>query len=206
MKPVSRLDLVLRLVGPVALALAASACSMSSLLGGGGKTPATLLRLTPQAALQGETVRSSSAGQAVTIAIPIIGKELRTTRVPAITYTEVAYIEDLQWVDTPDRLFQDLLAETVRRTTGRVVLDPKQSVLDPGITVSGQLHRFGYDAAERAVIVRYDGALSTAGGTRVETRRFEAKVLAAADAASVGPALNQAANQVALEAAAWIGR
>jgi cholesterol transport system auxiliary component len=197
---------VSHLAVPVALALALSACSMSSLLGGGGKTPATLLRLTPQAALQGDTVRSSSAGQAVTIAIPIIGKELRTTRVPAITYTEVAYIENLQWVDTPDRLFQDLLAETVRRTTGRVVLDPKQSVLDPGITVSGQLHRFGYDAAEQAVIVRYDGALSTAGGTRVETRRFEAKVPATGDAASVGPALNQAANQVALEAAAWIGR
>jgi cholesterol transport system auxiliary component len=197
---------VSRLAVPVALSLALSACSLGGLLGGGGKTPATLLRLTPQAALQGDTVRSSSAGQAVTIAIPIIGKELRTTRVPAITYTEVAYIEDLQWVDTPDRLFQDLLAETVRRTTGRVVLDPKQSVLDPGITVSGQLHRFGYDAAEQAVIVRYDGALSTAGGTRVETRRFEAKVPANGDAASVGPALNQAANQVALEAAAWIGR
>ena len=206
MKTVMRKGLVLRLVGPVALAIAISGCSMSSLLGGGGKTPATLLRLTPQAALQGDTVRSSSAGEAVTIAIPIIGKELRTTRVPAITYTEVAYIEDLMWVDTPDRLFQDLLAETVRRTTGRVVLDPKQSVLDPGITVSGQLHRFGYDAAEQAVIVRYDGALSTAGGTRVETRRFEAKVPATGDAASVGPALNQAANQVALEAATWIGR
>ena len=200
MKPVSRLAV------PAALAMALSACSLGSLMGGGGKTPATLLRLTPQAALQGDTVRSSTAGQAVTIAIPIIGKELRTTRVPAITYTEVAYIPDLQWVDTPDRLFQDLLAETVRRTTGRVVLDPKQSVLDPGITVSGQLHRFGYDAAEQAVIVRYDGALSTAGGTRVETRRFEAKVPTAADAASVGRALNVAANQVALEAASWIGR
>ena len=196
----------LHLAVPVALAIAISGCSMSSLLGGGGKEPASLLRLTPQAALQAETARSSSAGEAVTIAIPVIGKELRTTRVPAITYTQVAYIEDLQWVDTPDRLFQDLLAETVRRTTGRVVLDPKQSVLDPGITVSGQLHRMGYDAAEQAVVVRFDGALSSAGGTRVETRRFEAKVPAAADAASVGPALNQAANQVAIEAARWIGR
>ena len=200
MKPVSRLAV------PVALAIALTGCSIGSMLGGGGKAPATLLRLTPQAALQGDAARSSTAGEAVTIAIPVIGKELRTTRVPAITYTQVAYIEDLVWVDTPDRLFQDLLAETVRRTTGRVVLDPKQSVLDPGITVSGQLHRFGYDAAEQAVVVRYDGALSTAGGTRVETRRFEAKVPAAGDAASVGPALNQAANQVALEAAAWIGR
>src|SRR4028119_1592832 len=192
MKPVLRLDLAMRVIGPVALAISVSACSLGGLLGG-GKTPTTLLRLTPQAALQGSTVRSSTAGEAVTIAIPIIGKELRTTRVPAITYTEVAYIKDVQWVDTPDRLFQDLLAETVRRTTGRVVLDPKQSALDPGVTVTGQIHRFGYDAAEQAVIVRFDGARSTAGGTAVETRRFEAKIASAVDAPSVGAALNQAA-------------
>ena len=200
MKPVSRIAVA------VALALTVSACSIGSLLGG-GKAPTTLLRLTPQAALQGDVTRSASAGEAVTIVLPIIAKELRTTRVPAqVDTTSVAYIEDLQWIDTPDRLFQDLLAETVRRTTGRVVLDPKQSGLDPGITVSGQLHRFGYDAAEQAVVVRFDGAMTTAGGTRVETRRFEARVPAAGDAASVGPALNQAANQVALEAASWIGR
>ena len=41
---------------------------------------------------------------------------------------------DLQLVDTPDRLFQSLLAETVRRTTNRVVLDPSQTALDPGLT------------------------------------------------------------------------
>ncbi|HEU4704708.1 MAG TPA: ABC-type transport auxiliary lipoprotein family protein, partial [Sphingomicrobium sp.] len=190
----------------VAVAIGLGACSLGGLLGG-GKTPPTLLKLTPQAAEQGEMARSASAGEAVTISVPVIAKELRTVRVPAqVSHMEVAYIQDLQWVDTPDRLFQDLLAETVRRTTGRVVLDPKQALLDPGVVVSGQLHKMGYDAAEQAVIVRFDGALSAAGGTRVETRRFEAKVPASGDAASVGPALNQAANQVALEAASWIGR
>ena len=54
---------------------------------------------------------------------------------------------NLQWVDTPDQLFQDLLAETVRRTTNRVVLDPRQTALDPGLLVTGELQRFGYDAA-----------------------------------------------------------
>jgi cholesterol transport system auxiliary component len=197
---------LLRFAIPVAAALMVGGCSLGGLLGG-GKAPLTLLRLTPQAALQGEAVRSASAGEAITIAVPIVGKELRTIRVPAqVSQNEVAYIEDLQWVDTPDRLFQDLLSETVRRTTGRVVLDPKQSLLDPGVTVTGQLHRFGYDAAEQAVIVRFDGARSAAGGTSVETRRFEARVPAAGDAATVGPALNQAANQVAIEAAAWIAR
>ena len=197
---------LLRISVPLTLAAALGACSLSGLLGG-GKTPPTLLTLTPQAALQGDVARSASAGEAVTIAVPVIAKELRTVRVPAqVSHMEVAYIEDLQWVDTPDRLFQALLSETVRRTTGRVVLDPKQANLDPGISVSGQLHKMGYDAAEQAVIVRFDAAMSTAGGTRVDTRRFEAKVPTTDDAPNVGAALNQAANQVALEAASWIGR
>ena len=47
--------------------------------------------------------------------------------------------------------------------------------------------------------------LSTEGGTRVETRRFTATVPADGTSATVAPALNQAANQVATEVAAWIG-
>src|SRR5678816_2685360 len=93
-------------------------------------------------------------------------KELRGVRVPAqVGPTAVAYIKGLQWVDTPDRLFQDLLEETVLRTTNRVVIDPKQSTLDPGLIVSGQLSRFGYEAGEGTVIVRYDAALSASGGS-----------------------------------------
>lgn len=200
------MNFLLRLTAPIALATAVSACSLGGLLGG-GKAPPTLLTLTSEAPMPGDTVRASSAGEAVTIALPIVAKEIRTIRVPArVSETEVAYVKDLQWVDTPDRLFQDLLAETVRRTTGRVVLDPKQATLDPGVVVSGQLFQFGYDAAAQSVIVRFDGALTTGGGARVETRRFEARVPSSDDAASVGPALNRAANQVALEAASWIGR
>ena len=111
----------------------------------------------------------------------------------------------MQWVESPDRLFQDLVQETVVRTTGRVVLDPRQSALDPGLHLTGTLTRFGYDAQEGAVIVRYDGALSTVGGNRVETRRFEAREPADGTASTVGPALNAAANRVAMDVAQWIG-
>ena len=121
-----------------------------------------------------------------------------------VTPTDVQYVTNLQWVDTPDRLFQDLLGETVRRTTNRVVLDPDQVGLDPGLLVSGELQRFGYDASTGQVIVQYDGALSAEGGTRVETRRFTATAPADGTAATVGPALNRAANEVALEVARWI--
>ena len=63
--------------------------------------------------------------------------------------------------------------------------------------VNGELQRFGYDASTGQVVVSYDGSLSTAGGNRVETRRFTATAPADGTAASVGPALNRAANQVA---------
>jgi cholesterol transport system auxiliary component len=199
------MKLPLRLAAPIALVFALSACSLSGLMGG-GKAPAMLLSLTPEAPLPEQIVRSANAGETVTIGVPVVAKELRAVRVPVqVSPTQVAYVTDLQWVDTPDRLFQGLLAETVRRTTGRVVLDSQQATLDPGLVVSGQLQRFGYDQASGEVIVRYDAAKSTAGGARVDTRRFEARAPASGDAATVGPALNQAANRVALEVASWIG-
>lgn len=196
----------LRLFAPIAVALALGGCSLSGLLGGGGKPPATLLTLTPEAPDPGAITRTANAGQAVTIAVPIVSKELRTVRIPVqVTPTDVQYVANAQWVDTPDRLFQDLVAETVRRTTNRVVLDPRQSALDPGLMVTGELQQFGYDAQTGQAVVVYDGSLSTEGGTRVETRRFTASVPADGTGATVGPALNQAANQVAGEIARWIG-
>jgi cholesterol transport system auxiliary component len=196
----------MRLLAGVALALCVGGCSIGGLLGGGGKPPAYLLTLTPQAADPGQIARTANAGQSVTIAVPVVSKELRTVRVPVkVGPTDLQYVSNLQWVDTPDRLFADLVAETVRRTTNRVVLDPGQSTLDPGLLVTGELQSFGYDAQTGQVIIQYDGALSTAGGSRVETRRFTATVPADGTAGTVGPALNQAANQVAAEVAQWIG-
>jgi cholesterol transport system auxiliary component len=200
------MTLLLRRFAPVVLVAALGACSLSGMLGGGGKAPATLLTLTPEAADPGPIARAASAGQAVTIAVPTISKENRTPRIPVqITPTDIQYVTDLQMVDTPDRLFQELLAETVRRTTNRVVLDPSQAAFDPGLTVSGQLARFGYDAQSGQATIVYDGALSTAGGSRVETRRFTASAPADGTAATVGPALNRAANAIALEVAQWVG-
>ena len=186
--------------------IALGAVALAACLGGGKKVPAYLLTLTPSAAPSANAVRSADAGQAVTIDVPVIPEAINTVRVPALVGpTAIAYIQGLQWVETPDRLFQNLVQETVLRTTGRVVLDPRQSSLDPGLKLTGNLSRFGYDAYEHAVVVRYDGALSTAGGTRVESRRFEAKIPADGTAGTVGPALNQAANQVAAQVAQWIG-
>lgn len=198
--------LLTKIVASVALAGAVGGCSLGGLLGGGAKPPPTLQTLTPQAPDPGPIARTVNAGQAVTINVPVIDKELRSTRVPVqLTPTDIQYVSNLQWVDTPDRLFQDLLEETVRRTTNRVVLDPQQTTLDPGLLVTGALQRFGYDASTGQVVVIYDASLSTEGGNRVETRRFTATAPSDGSAGTVGPALNQAANQVALEVARWIG-
>ena len=173
---------------------------------GGKKLPPTLLTLTSSALAPASISRIAAPGEAITIDVPVVPKELASTRVPALVGpTAVAYIKDLLWVDAPDKLFQDLLQETTLRTTSRVVLDPRQASLDPGVSLSGTLTRFGYDTATGAVVVRYDGALASAGGTRVATRRFEASVPADGTAATVGPALNAAANQVATEVARWVG-
>jgi cholesterol transport system auxiliary component len=200
------MKLLIRTGSAIALAASLSACSLGGMLGGGSKPPVTLVTLTPEAAEPASIARTALPGQAVTISTPAVERELGTVRVPVqLTPSDVQYVANLQLVDSPAKLFQGLLEETVRRTTSRVVLDPSQTSLDPGLTVSGELQRFGYDASTGQVVVTYDGSLAAAGGNRVETRRFTATAPADGTAASVGPALNRAANQVALDVAKWIG-
>lgn len=188
----------------VAGSLALAGCSVGGLIGGSTKVPASLFTLSPEAPDPGAITRAVTAGQAVTISTPSTPKELRTVRVPVqVTPTDIQYVANLEWIDTPDKLFQAVVAETVRRTTNRVVLDPRQTSLEPGVMVAGALQRFGYDASSGQVTVVYDAEL--AAGSRVEARRFTASAPADGTARSVGPALNRAANQVALEVAQWIG-
>jgi cholesterol transport system auxiliary component len=197
---------LMRTAGALALAMTLGGCSLGGLLGGGGKGPTTLVTLTPEAPAPAAIARSAAAGQAVTITTPSTAKELEAVRVPVqVTPTDIQYVTNLQLVDVPARLFRDLVAETVRRTTSRVVLNPDQTSLDPGVTLTGVLQRFGYDAASGQVVVTYDASLATGGGNAVQTRRFTAAAPADGTAATVAPALNRAANQVAQDVARWIG-
>lgn len=197
---------LLKRAGPaIALLAALGGCSLGGLVGG-GKPPTSLVTLTPEAPEPAQMTRSAAAGLAVTITTPTVRKELAVVRVPVqLSPTSIQYVANLQLVDTPDRLFRGLLEETVRRTTNRVVLDPSQTTLDPGVTVTGELQRFGYDVAGSQVVVTFDASMSGAGGKGVQTRRFTTSAPADGTAATVGPALNRAANQVALDVARWIG-
>jgi cholesterol transport system auxiliary component len=187
----------MRLLLPALAAFALAGCF------GGAKVPPTLLTLT-SAAADGRFERTAAAGEAVTVEVPVTSREIRQVRVPVLEGPgQVTYVQDLQYVETPDRLFQQLLSETVRRTTGRVVIDPAQSGIDPGTRVAGVLHRFGFDTQLGQVVVTYD-ATATRGAT-VQTRRFTATAPADGTAATVGPAINAAANEVARQFAGWIG-
>lgn len=173
----------------------------------GGKVPPSLMTLQSAAVVPVQTNRSAATGDTITVVAPALVQEINTNRVPVRSGgVAIAYVEDAQWVDTPDTLFRDLLSETIAARTGRVVLSDKQRTLDPGARLTGQLLAFSVDADRSEVVVTYDAALLRSQGTRVETRRSEARVpVAAVERAAVAAAMNQAANQVAGDIATWIG-
>lgn len=189
----------------LALLLAAPLAGCISLA---AKPPASLLTLSPGAALPvGETRKSDAAGT-ITIAVPVVSQELSTSRVPVHSGgTAIAYVKDAQWVEPPARLFARLLADTVGARTGRMVLSYRQSRLDPGAQLGGEIRVFGIDAESHEAVVTFDGSLQRGAEPVFEKRRFEARVaVPKIDSQHVGPALNEAANQVADQVAEWVGK
>ncbi len=184
------------------LLLALSGCGLL-----GGKVPPSLMTLQSAAVVPVQTNRSAASGDTITVIKPATVQEINTNRVPVRSGgVAVAYVADAQWVDTPSTLFRDLLSETIAARTGRVVLSDAQRTLDPGARLTGQLLAFSVDADRNEVVVTYDAALLRSQGTRVETRRSEARVpVTAIERAAVAAAMNQAANQVAGDIATWIG-
>lgn len=191
------------LIAPLALPL--SAC-----ISFGGKPPSSLLTL--DAAVEtpvGET-RSSAGSATMTVTIPNVPHELATNRIPVHSGgTAIAYVKDAQWVEAPPRLFARLVSDTIAVRTGRVILNPRQSQLDPGAMLSGELRMFGVEASGDAgtAVVTYDAVLVRGEPGVFEKRRFEARVpVSPIEAAAVSAALSEAANRVAAEVSDWVGR
>ncbi len=174
----------------------------------GAKPPPSLLTLQAQSAPTVGQTQDSARAKSITIQVPTTPQELATARVPVQEdATSIAYVKDAQWAEPPARLFARLMADTLTARVNRVVLSARDSVSDPGDRLSGELRQFGLDATRRDAVVTFDAALQRDGQTGVEKRRFEARVpVGRIDAASVGPALNQAANQVAQQVSDWVGR
>ncbi|MDQ1229531.1 cholesterol transport system auxiliary component [Sphingomonas sp. SORGH_AS 879] len=174
----------------------------------GAKPPPSLLTLQAQSAPVVGQTQDSEPGKSITIQVPSSPQELATARVPVQeNATSIAYVKDAQWAEPPTRLFARLMADTLTARAGRVVLSARESIGDPGDRLGGELRQFGMDATRREAVVMFDAALQRDGQTSIEKRRFEARVpVGKIDAESVGPALNQAANQVAQQVSDWVGR
>jgi cholesterol transport system auxiliary component len=191
------------------LTLALSGCSVSGLLGG-GKPAAYLLTLTADqtpTANGGAPVRPDAV---LAVSLPMVPQAIAVNRIPVSKGgNAIAYVKDAAWVEPPARMFQRMLAETVRSKTGRTVLDPKQLPVATGQVLSGHLLRF--DIAETSpgagrAIVTYDATIVSNAGKTIRTRRFEAsEAVSTIEARAAGSALNKAANTVAADVAAWVG-
>lgn len=170
----------------------------------GAKAPRQLLTLNATDAVAIGVTRTTANGQTVTILSPSVPAAIAAPRVPVYRGDiAIAYVKDAAWIDSPARLFQRLLSETVAAKTGRIVVDLRQSTGDPGLRIQGTLLKFGIDEARSEAVVTYDAVIVREA--ELDSRRFERRVrVDVIDALTVGPALNTAANGVASDVADWI--
>lgn len=186
-------------------AIAAVPLLLAGCISLGPEVPDSLLTLTSTADASAGVVTSGTAATAISVEEPAAPQRLDVTRVPVrIDDTNIAYLESATWVEKPARLFRNLLAETIRARSGRMVIDNDNYALTPENQLRGALREFGYDARSSSVVVRFD-AIRDVSGEALQTRRFESVVSGVpAEAAPVGAALNQAANEVAQQVADWV--
>lgn len=186
------------------LPLAVLALPLAGCLSFGGKVPPTLLNLTPTAAVAPGSGSSGTYGTAIAVLDPVADQRVDVTRIPVqINDSSVAYIKGAVWVERPSHLFRHLLTETLRARGKKLVVEG-----DPGaaaLKLGGRLIDMGFDARTGSAVVRFEAVKEHPNGG-VETRRFESMVPGVvAQPASIGPALNQAANAVASQVADWVG-
>lgn len=174
----------------------------------GGKAPPVLLTMTPAVSLSADSARALNPDTAIAISTPVVTQAISGTRVAvADGPTMIAYVKDAVWVEPPAQLFQRLLSETVAVQSGKVVVDSRQNLVAASAQLSGQLIAFNLDARRQQAVVTYDAVLIRAKGKPAALRRFEARVaVSKIEADEAGRALNRAANMVAADVAAWIGK
>ncbi len=190
------------LLGP---ALLLAACGPLVQVGGNTPRPESLYTLSaPPPASVPAGLQPIDMTKAVTVDMPSVPGALQTMRIPVtVSDTSIQYVTGAQWSEQPNRLFQRLLADTLA-ARGVGVVDQRSSGQTGGRRLTGQLLAFGADVRSgQQVHVRYDAML--AGPDGVRQRRFEREVpLSSINGATVTTALNQAANSVAADVAAWV--
>lgn len=189
-----------------ALLSALLAAPLAGCISLGAEPPEQLLTLTPAQTAPAGAATSGDPASALAVLEPDADQRLDVDRVPVqISDSSLAYLKNATWVDRPAVLFQRLLVETIRARGDRLVVGESDLGYAAATKLSGQLLDMGYDASSGEVVVRFDAVLQQADG-QVRTQRFESRVAGVEpDAASVAPALNQAANEVAAQVADWVG-
>ena len=178
------------------------------LLGGclsfGPKVPPTVFDLTAENPAPAGAGQSGTLASALVVEVPEAPLALNVTRIPVqIDASNLAYVKKAAWVERPARLFQRLLAETIRAKGSRLVLESEPGNGNSEV-LSGRLLAMGFDAPSNTAVVRFDAMRTGKGGT-VQVKRFEASQAASAKPEVLGPALNRAANDVARQVAEWVG-
>ena len=188
------------------VALVAGALALQGCISLGEDPPDSLFTRTARETAPDGTLGEGDMTSALAVLDPEAPRRLDVTRVPVqVDDSSIAYLADAMWVEKPARLFGRLLAETIRARGSRLVIEDSSMRNAAGTRLSGQLVDMGYDASLRAVVVRYDAILRLEDGA-IRTRRFEVEIDDVdAIASEVGPALNNAANDVAAEVADWVG-
>lgn len=189
----------------VASALGALALSGCVSIGAGGEPPEQLITLTPAKTAPAGSTAEGTIDTAIFVYEPEVEDRLDIKRVPVqIDASSIAYLQKAFYVDRPARLFQSLLAETLRAETGRLVIEQ----VDPGLPnrtrLYGKLVQMGYDAQTSSVTITYDAVRVDAEGQITAQRFSETQDGVMAEATAVAPALNAVANAVADDVAQWV--
>ncbi len=171
----------------------------------GGKAPPSMLVLTADKNVANGAGKSGQQAEALIISMPDTPRKLDTNRLPVqIDQSNIAYLKDAIWADKPARLMQHMLMEVIAAPNERLVLNEADAGGRATDILSGSLLEFGLNAQSSEAIVVYD-AVRLRVGKPVEKKRFEVKMpVSAILPGPASEALNDAANQVAAEIAAWI--
>ena len=167
--------------------------------------PPQLLVLTAASTVADGTARSGEQSEALVILSPAVPRKLDTNRVPVqASATSIAYLKDAIWSDKPATLMQQLMMETVAAKNDRLVLREVNSGGKAQEILSGTLQEFGVDARTNEAVVIYD-AVKMVRGKAVKKQRFEVRrPVSVIEPVPVSIALNDAANDLASEIAAWL--
>jgi cholesterol transport system auxiliary component len=188
------------------VALCSGALLLSSCVSFGGKAPPSMLVLTAAKVVANGAGKTGLQSEALVVVQPESPRKLETNRLPVqVNASNIAYLKDALWADKPARLMQQLLMEVIAAGNSRLVLSEADAGGRANDFLSGSLLEFGLNSQTNEAIVIFD-AVRTKSGKPVEKRRFEIrKPVSAILPGPASEALNDAANQVATEIAAWIG-